>query len=67
MNLLEQQKEVATLEAEIQVLENYDSSQKSEHDLSGFREPLSISKEKITADCVNGQTRFSDVHNTKRK
>nr|XP_022331795.1 uncharacterized protein LOC111129629 [Crassostrea virginica] len=67
LNLLEQQKEVATLEAEIQVLENYDSSQKSERNLSGFREPLSLSKEKFTADFVNGQTRFSDVHNTERK
>ena len=49
------------------MLENYDSSQKSERDLSGFRKPLSLSKEKLTADFVNGQTRFSDLQNTERK
>ena len=35
---------VATLEEEIQVLENHDTSQKSERNLSEFREPLSLSK-----------------------
>ena len=32
-----------------------------------FKKPLSRSKEKCTADFVNGQTRFSVVENTERK
>jgi hypothetical protein len=66
LNLLEQQKEVATLEAEIKVLEDH-NSRKSEHSLPGFREPTEISKEKFTADFLNGQTQFSDVQNTGQK
>ena len=47
LNLLEQQREVATLEAEIQVFENYNSSQKSERNLSGFREPPPFPRRKF--------------------
>ena len=47
LNLLEQQREVATLEAEIQVFENYNSSQKSERNLSGFREPPPFPRRKL--------------------
>jgi hypothetical protein len=54
--LLEQRKKLATLEAEIQVLEDHDSSCKSECNLSGFKEPIALSKEKFTADFVNGRT-----------
>ena len=62
LNLLEQQREVATLEAEIQVFENYNSSQKSERNLSGFREPPPFPRRKLQKI-----TRFSDVKNTERK
>ena len=55
------------MEAKIQLLENYDSSQNYERVLSGFREPLSLSKDNFTAEFVNGQTRFSDVQNTEKK
>jgi hypothetical protein len=67
LNLLEQRKKLATLETEIQVLEDHDSSYKSECNLSGFKEPIALSKEKFTAYFVNGRTQFSDAQSTGQK
>jgi hypothetical protein len=51
-NLLEQQKEVATLESEIKVFEDH-ITHRSEYSLPGSREYTTLSKEKFTADIVN--------------
>jgi hypothetical protein len=67
LNLLEQRKKLTTLEAEIQVLEDNDSSCKSECNLSRFKEPIALSKEKFTADFVNGRTQFSGAQSTGQK
>ncbi|XP_056020363.1 uncharacterized protein LOC125680242 [Ostrea edulis] len=67
LDLLEQQKEVATLEAEIRVLEDNDSSRGLEYFPSRYTELMVSSKEKFTADFVNGQTRFSDIESKEEK